>query len=297
MSFAGPAIWGAIWTLDDWKEGGLPPLAEVKAADDTYSSGTFGLYQGSSETLFDDVVVSVEGQSSNGPLEPLLADVEFDPATLNLRSSARFLTCFVELPVGHDPWEIDVSTVLLNHALPAELSPTGVSDFDNDSVSDRMIKFDRDEVIVITGASSGSNTSESGGLSFSLPTSGDEEVELDVTGALHDGTEFSGTGGIVMTNAKGGGTDRPVLRMPRGPLGIKAMIGFDLSVAGPVSLCVYDAAGRHVRTLASGHKGAGSHNVTWDRRTDDGRSVGPGVYFVRLEQGSETSVGKMILVN
>jgi hypothetical protein len=64
----------------------------------------------------------------------------------------------------------------------------------------------------------------------------------------------------------------------RGP----TLIPFALPNDGRVEVTVYDAAGRRVRTLVSGHLPAGSHGARWDGRDAGGRPVAAGVYFVRL---------------
>jgi hypothetical protein len=62
-----------------------------------------------------------------------------------------------------------------------------------------------------------------------------------------------------------------------------ATISFQLPAAGPVSLEVFDVAGRRVAALLSGERVApGSHTVRWSGRDDRGRRVAAGVYFARL---------------
>ncbi len=51
----------------------------------------------------------------------------------------------------------------------------------------------------------------------------------------------------------------------------------------PLSLAVFDAAGRKVTTLIEGQIALGVHDVSWDGRDAEGRRCNPGVYFVRLE--------------
>jgi len=73
-------------------------------------------------------------------------------------------------------------------------------------------------------------------------------------------------------------------------------ISFTLEKAGPISLKIYDAAGRLVRTLESGVADAGRHNRQWDRRTNGGAEAHAGVYFVKLEHAGRTIMKKAMLV-
>ena len=58
---------------------------------------------------------------------------------------------------------------------------------------------------------------------------------------------------------------------------------FTLSRAAAVRLAIYDASGRRVRELTAGTEAAGDHAVGWDLRDGQGRAVGAGLYFARLE--------------
>jgi hypothetical protein len=80
------------------------------------------------------------------------------------------------------------------------------------------------------------------------------------------------------------------------PVKGRARIDFEVIVEGHVRISVFDAAGRLVATLVSGNRGVGAYDVTWDRSTNDGRRVGPGVYFVRFDQPGNTSMQKMMVV-
>ena len=73
-------------------------------------------------------------------------------------------------------------------------------------------------------------------------------------------------------------------------------LGFDLAQAEKVSLRVYDARGRRVRTLISGRKEAGAYTVTWTGDDDRGRSVASGVYYARLVAGGVRQEKTMTLV-
>jgi hypothetical protein len=56
-----------------------------------------------------------------------------------------------------------------------------------------------------------------------------------------------------------------------------------LTTAGPVKLTVYDVMGRVSRRLVNGDRKAGEHTVVWDGRDDNGMTVRPGLYLVKLE--------------
>lgn len=80
------------------------------------------------------------------------------------------------------------------------------------------------------------------------------------------------------------------------PFATRTTIGFDLAVECEVSLELFDAQGRRVRTLAAGRHPAGFHALDWDRRDDAGRQVEAGVYLCRLEAGAFQARRKLVLL-
>jgi len=101
------------------------------------------------------------------------ATVDFNPNTLNQKSKGNWVTVFIEFPDGYDINNIDVSTIMLNDIIPAEMRPIGFGDEDDDGIPDLMVKFNRLAVI-------------------DLLDSG-EMVYIIITGDLLDGTSFRGT--------------------------------------------------------------------------------------------------------
>ena len=79
------------------------------------------------------------------------------------------------------------------------------------------------------------------------------------------------------------------------PFRSHTQISYALPTAGNVSLQVYDASGRTVRTLASGFQRAGSYSVSWDARDSRGKQVPYGVYFYRLDAPGFRSVKKAVV--
>jgi len=80
------------------------------------------------------------------------------------------------------------------------------------------------------------------------------------------------------------------------PFDRNTTIHFDLPVESSVRLEVFDAQGRLVRTLAGGTYPAGAHAIEWDRRGDDGRRAGAGVYLYRIQAGAFRDQKKMTLL-
>ena len=95
----------------------------------------------------------------------------------------------------------------------------------------------------------------------------------------------------------------PCRRSPRScwqntpnPFNPTTTIAFTLPQSQHVSLVIYDAAGRVVKTLADGITGFGTHNMVWDGTDNTGNQVGSGIYFYRLETGSFIESKKMVLI-
>ena len=74
------------------------------------------------------------------------------------------------------------------------------------------------------------------------------------------------------------------------------MIEYSLAEAGRVRLAIYDARGRMVRVLCQGIFPAGPRSAYWDGLDGQGRVVGTGVYFYRLDTPDRRLTGKMTLL-
>lgn len=105
---------------------------------------------------------------------PIEAGIEIKPNTLNLVSEGRWISCYISLPEGYDVGDIDAYSIFLEGGIKAESLQT------NGQVA--MARFERSEVEGILEVG---------------------EVEVTVTGALADGTMFSGTD-VIRVIDKGG---------------------------------------------------------------------------------------------
>jgi hypothetical protein len=67
--------------------------------------------------------------------------------------------------------------------------------------------------------------------------------------------------------------------------------------AEAVRIGVYDVTGRRLATLADGPFAAGIHALAVRPQDDDGRPLAAGVYFVRMEAGSQALTKRMLVVH
>lgn len=80
------------------------------------------------------------------------------------------------------------------------------------------------------------------------------------------------------------------------PFNPRTAIRFTLPAAGRVTVAVYDVAGRLVRTLLDEDRPAGAHAAVWNGLDEGGRAASAGVYFYRVECGTDNRTGRMALV-
>lgn len=80
------------------------------------------------------------------------------------------------------------------------------------------------------------------------------------------------------------------------PINPATEVRFHLAAGGPVTVAIFDLAGRRVRTLVQASLEAGPHVVPWTGRHDDGRSAASGVYLVRVTAGGEQASAKVTVV-
>ena len=131
-----------------------------------------------------------------------------------------------------------------------------------------------------------------------------DEVTLNLTGELLDGTPFRVQDCVIIENNErvhpqeegpGLAALHPAVPNPFNPT---TTIRYDVAEAGPVSLVVYDVAGKRVATLVNEVRSPveGGHRVTWNGRNDRGATVPSGVYFYRLVTSGYTETRKMVLM-
>ncbi len=80
------------------------------------------------------------------------------------------------------------------------------------------------------------------------------------------------------------------------PFNPATTIAYDLSSPAYVNLVIFDITGRKIRTLQSGYREAGSYQVIWDGRDDEGKRAASGIYLYRLQADKFTQTRKLMLL-
>lgn len=121
----------------------------------------------------------------------ILAILDMDPDTLNLESKGKWITAYIQLPEGFNAANIDASTILLNETVSPELDPKYgfandpdgyLVDYNNDGISERMVKFDRTAVAAWVSQNAGMQP----------------RISFTISGQLYDGTWFTGADMILV---------------------------------------------------------------------------------------------------
>jgi hypothetical protein len=80
------------------------------------------------------------------------------------------------------------------------------------------------------------------------------------------------------------------------PFNPSTTIRLSVTRSAPVALEIFDARGRHVRTLHRGSLDSGDHDFVWQGRSDVGETVASGIYHVRLASDGDFQTQKLVLV-
>jgi hypothetical protein len=116
---------------------------------------------------------------------------------------------------------------------------------------------------------------------------------------------FAEEGSFTINGAPGETQEDPVSLVPTrfalygnypNPFNTSTTIRYDLPEPSTVVLKVYNVLGAEVITLVEGTVEAGTHQVQWDGRSAQGRSLGTGPYFYELRAGNTRHTGKMMFV-
>lgn len=81
------------------------------------------------------------------------------------------------------------------------------------------------------------------------------------------------------------------------PFNPATTLRFEIASARSVHLEIFDVSGRRIRTLVDGRwLEAGPHRYSWDGTDDNGRQLGSGIYYVRIQAGDLNAVRSAVLL-
>ena len=81
------------------------------------------------------------------------------------------------------------------------------------------------------------------------------------------------------------------------PFNATTVMRFSLKRDSEVNFAIYNVLGQNVATLIGGKRmSAGTYEVSWNGRADDGNEVASGVYFYKIDAGEFNEVKKMVLM-
>jgi flagellar hook assembly protein FlgD len=74
-------------------------------------------------------------------------------------------------------------------------------------------------------------------------------------------------------------------------------IDFQLEAAASISLKIYEASGRLIRTLAAEKMEQGSHQVEWNEKDEDGNTVSAGIDILQFDTPNKSETKKLAVIN
>jgi len=80
------------------------------------------------------------------------------------------------------------------------------------------------------------------------------------------------------------------------PVGAGASLSYRLARSTPLTIEVFDLAGRRIRTLFSGTGEAGEHKLDFRAADQSGRRIAAGIYFLRMRTPSTTQVRQFTVI-
>jgi len=188
----------SAWDTNDWFEVtyGLDPLNPDTDNDGITDGEEMDLWikaAGYDPTKPEEVPLEViewaASRSRAGELLPMFVDV--DPDVLSKKSKGKWITAYIELPDGYDPSQISRPSLRINGTISPVLDPKYgfvtdpdeyLVDYDHDGIIELMVKFSREEVMVLIGNRTG-------------------ELVLEFTGELEDGTLMEGLAQVTVKPA------------------------------------------------------------------------------------------------
>jgi len=189
------------------------------------------------------------------------------------------LTMLLRPVTDVDPGTIKMRTTYPNAGTVSEISiddrRVKLGDIDGDDMGDLDFAF---------------RTVDVGALLAHVPN-GTHITILIVARTLSDAAHIRGAIDVV----KRGASTTTSIAAPN-PLRPESSISYSVENSGSVSVRIFSAAGRLVRSFSQQPAAAGSYRVPWNGRDDAGKPVPSGIYFIRVEQSGTAAIRKVAVL-
>jgi hypothetical protein len=80
------------------------------------------------------------------------------------------------------------------------------------------------------------------------------------------------------------------------PFNPSTNISYVLAEAGDVLITIYNPRGQELRRFQRKNVAAGTWNLVWDGKDQNGSGLSSGVYYIRMQAGAESSFKKAVLM-
>lgn len=154
-----------------------------------------------------------------------------------------------------------------------------LGDLDRNGVPDLDIFFPRDGIAAMLGC-----------------LANNSQVTLTVSGrTFASAGSIPVVGSLVVTLQSHGSTSPVSAFAAPNPFNPETSISYSLRNSGNVTIRIYSLQGRLVRNLYEGYSNAGTREVRWNGRDNSGNTVPSGLYFVKVQQGADSGVIKVMV--
>lgn len=176
-------------------------------------------------------------------------------------------------------FKMTASTTCSVGEISVDLKGVRIGDLDKDGVADLDMFFTRSEMNALLGCLPNNST-----------------VTLSVFGRTTLAAGYIPVLGtaVVTVQTHGGGGAVSAFASPN-PFNPETSISYSLRNSGNVSIRIYSLQGRLVRNLHEGFATSGTKEIRWNGRDNSGNTVPSGLYFVKVQQGADSGVIKVMV--
>ena len=127
-----------------------------------------------------------------------------------------------------------------------------------------------------------------------------ENKQVELSASFERGDGRFGTDAYALANLKGVSSELPkrfeLAQNYPNPFNPDTKISYALPNDCHVKMTIYNLLGQKIKVLVDEHQTAGTKDVYWNGKDDNGKEVASGVYFYKLDAGEFTWSRRMLLI-